>query len=63
MLESQKLYPITLGHFNWNASVNQQPDLHQTIITGSFVPVVTLIVLFLLLQRFWKRGSAAGSIR
>ena len=63
MLQSQKLYPITLGLFNWNASVNQQPDLQLSIITGSFVSVVPLIVLFLLLQRFWKTGLAAGSIK
>lgn len=36
MLQSQSLYPITLGLFNWNASVNQYPDLQQSIITGSF---------------------------
>jgi multiple sugar transport system permease protein len=63
MLQSQKLYPITLGLFNWYSSVNQRPELQQPIITGSFVSVVPLIVLFLLLQRFWKTGLAAGSIK
>ena len=63
MLQSQKLYPITLGLFNWNAAVNQQPDLQQSIITGSFVSIVPLIVLFLLLQRFWRTGLSAGAIK
>jgi multiple sugar transport system permease protein len=63
MLQSQKLYPITLGLFNWNAAVNQQPDLQQSIITGSFVSIVPLIVLFLLLQHFWKTGLSAGAIK
>jgi multiple sugar transport system permease protein len=63
MLQSQKLYPITLGLFNWNAAVNQQPDLQQLVITGSFVSVLPLIALFLLLQRFWTTGLSAGSIK
>ena len=63
MLQSQDLYPITLGLFNWNASVSQQPDLQQSVITGSFVSIVPLIALFLLLQRFWRTGLSAGAIK
>ncbi|MFG1925000.1 carbohydrate ABC transporter permease [Cryptosporangium sp. NPDC048952] len=63
MLQSEELYPITLGLFNWNAAVSQQPDLQQSVITGSFVSIVPLIVLFLMLQRFWRTGLAAGAVR
>lgn len=63
MLQSKSLYPLTLGLFNWNASVNQQPSLQPSIITGSFISVVPLILLFLLLQRYWTSGLSEGAIK
>ncbi len=63
MLQSQKLYPITMGLFNWNAAVAQQPALQQSVIVGSFVSIVPLMALFLLLQRFWRTGLTAGAVK
>ena len=63
MLQSQQLYPITLGLFNWNAEVARYPDLQQSVITGSLVSIVPLIIIFLSLQRFWRTGLAAGSLK
>lgn len=32
-------------------------------ITGAFLSVIPLIVAFLVLQRFWRSGLAAGSVK
>ena len=33
------------------------------VVTGSMLSVVPLIVAFLLLQRYWQSGLAAGSVK
>lgn len=63
MLQSQNLYPITLGLFNWNAATDRYPDLQESVITGSLVSIIPLILIFLLLQRYWKVGLSAGSLK
>ena len=33
------------------------------VITGSLLTILPLIAAFLLLQRFWQSGLAAGSVK
>jgi multiple sugar transport system permease protein len=33
------------------------------VITGSLVSIVPVIIVFILLQRFWRTGLAAGSLK
>lgn len=33
------------------------------MITGSLVSIVPVIILFLLLQRFWRTGLASGALK
>jgi multiple sugar transport system permease protein len=33
------------------------------VITGSFLSVIPLIAAFLLLQRYWQSGLAAGGVK
>jgi multiple sugar transport system permease protein len=63
MLQSDKLYPITLGLYNWNGQISRVPLLQQSVITGSLVSIIPLILVFLALQRFWKTGLASGSLK
>ena len=63
MLVDQDLFPITLGLFTWNSQVTQDPTLTTAAIVGSFVSVVPLIAAFLLLQRYWRSGLAAGGVK
>ena len=37
--------------------------LFSTVITGSFVTVIPLIIAFLFLQRYWQTGLASGSVK
>ncbi|GAA4884897.1 carbohydrate ABC transporter permease [Serinicoccus chungangensis] len=63
MLRDERLFPVTLGLYNWNTVVNQVPELRLYVLTGSLVSIVPLIVVFLLLQRFWRSGLGTGSVK
>ncbi|CAG6398795.1 carbohydrate ABC transporter permease [Streptomyces cocklensis] len=65
MIRNPHWYPLTLGLNSWNqqaATVGGQPVFH-LVITGSLLTIVPLIAAFLLLQRYWQSGLAAGSVK
>ena len=62
MLNNDRLQPVTVGLANWREQVNGGIPYSVTI-TGSFLSVVPLIVAFLILQRYWRTGLAAGSVK
>ncbi len=61
MLSDQSLYPVTLWIFNWYTQTREAN--YNIVITGSLVSVIPLVVAFLSLQRFWRAGLSAGSIK
>jgi multiple sugar transport system permease protein len=63
MLSNPRLYPVTLGLYAWNNQYGQAPQLISYVIIGLLISVIPLIVAFLSLQRFWKSGLAAGSVK
>lgn len=63
MLRDSELFPVTLGLYNWNSVVNQLPELRLYVLVGALVSIVPLILVFLLLQRFWRSGLGTGSIK
>lgn len=63
MLQRESLFPITLGLFQWNGQASRVSLLQGSVITGSLVSIIPVIILFIMLQRFWRTGLAAGSIR
>jgi len=63
MLVDQDLYPVTLGLFAWTSQSARDPTLTTAVIVGSFVSVVPLIAAFLMLQRYWRSGLAAGGVK
>lgn len=63
MLSNQKLYPIILGLTLWNSQTQRTPQLYALTVTGAFVSVVLLVGAIVSLQRYWKGGLTAGSIR
>ena len=65
MIKDPDWYPLTLGLNSWNqqaSTVGGQP-VFNLVITGSLLTIVPLIAAFLLLQRFWQSGLAAGSVK
>ncbi len=65
MLKDPDWYPLPVGLDAWNsqaATAGGEAVFH-LVITGSLLTIVPLVATFLLLQRFWVSGLAAGSIK
>jgi multiple sugar transport system permease protein len=65
MLNDPDWFPLTVGLGQWNAQAlgaNARP-IYDLVITGSLLMIIPLIAAFLLLQRFWQSGLAAGSVK
>ncbi len=65
MLNNPKLYPITVGLAQLNATANNgggSQALFSVVVTGSLLSIIPLIAAFLLLQRFWRSGLSAGAV-
>ncbi|WP_327583526.1 carbohydrate ABC transporter permease [Nonomuraea sp. NBC_00507] len=65
MLKDPDWYPLTLGLNSWNAQASTVGGeaVFNLVITGSLLTIVPLIAAFLLLQRYWQSGLAAGSVK
>lgn len=65
MIKNPDWYPLTLGLDAWNeqASTAGGQPVFNLVITGSLLTIVPLIIAFLLLQRYWQSGLAAGSVK
>ncbi|MFF7857419.1 ABC transporter permease subunit [Streptomyces sp. NPDC007904] len=65
MIKDPDWYPLTLGLNSWNAQAETaggQPVFH-LVVTGSLITIVPLVAAFLLLQKYWQSGLAAGSVK
>jgi multiple sugar transport system permease protein len=65
IFSSSKFYPLTvgLGLLSQHAvSGNSTLPLVPVVITGSLVTLLPLVLLFVLLQRFWRGGLLIGSV-
>ncbi|MFD7021098.1 carbohydrate ABC transporter permease [Promicromonospora sukumoe] len=65
MLNDPDLYPLVLGLYQWLADasgIGAQP-VFNLVITGSFLTIVPIVVVFLVLQRYWQSGLNAGSVK
>jgi multiple sugar transport system permease protein len=65
MLKDPNWYPLTIGINSWNdqaATVDGQA-VFNLVITGSLLTILPLLAAFLLLQRYWQSGLAAGSVK
>ncbi|WP_175439217.1 carbohydrate ABC transporter permease [Streptomyces vilmorinianum] len=65
MIKDPDWYPLTLGLNAWNAQAQTAGGeaVFDLIITGSLLTIVPIVVVFLLLQRYWQSGLAAGSVK
>lgn len=65
MLKDPDWYPLTLGLDAWNkqAATAGGEAVFNLVVTGSLLTIVPLIAVFLLLQKYWQSGLAAGSVK
>jgi multiple sugar transport system permease protein len=65
MLKDPDWYPLTIGLNSWNeqAQTAGSEAVFNLVITGSLLTILPLLAAFLLLQRYWQSGLAAGSVK
>ena len=67
VLRSQEYQPITVGLATWYQLAQQGGGggqvLFSIVITGALVSIIPVIIVFLLLQRFWQGGLTTGAIK
>lgn len=67
MLNSSELYPLTVGLAQWQtvsaSGGGGSQALFSSVITGSLVSILPLIVAFLYLQRYWQSGLSTGGVK
>ncbi|MBD8583554.1 carbohydrate ABC transporter permease [Frigoribacterium sp. CFBP 8766] len=63
MLQNRDLLPSSVGIALWQSQVQQNPQFSTLVIAGSFISVIPLVIAFVSLQRFWRAGLSAGSVK
>jgi multiple sugar transport system permease protein len=66
MLSEPRWYPLTVGLAHWNAQTavgGGATSAFNTVICGSLISIVPLILAFVLLQRHWQSGLAGGAVK
>lgn len=60
MISSPELKPVTLGLYGMMSYFS--PD-KGAVMLGALMGVIPLVILFFALQRYWRSGLAAGSVK
>ncbi len=64
MLSDEKLFPISVGLTTWNVTASgSNKDFYNLIVTGALISTIPLVAGCVVLQRFWRGGLTAGSIK
>jgi multiple sugar transport system permease protein len=66
MLSDPGLFPLTLGLAQMQAASEAGGGASaqfSTVITGSLVSVLPLVVVFLYLQKYWQSGLTTGGVK
>ena len=66
MLNSGELFPLPVGLAQWQATAaggSGAQALFSTVITGSLLSIIPLVIAFLFLQRYWQSGLSAGGVK
>ncbi|TQS91364.1 carbohydrate ABC transporter permease [Arthrobacter sp. TS-15] len=63
MLNTQELFPVSLGMALWQGYTSGNPEYSVLVITGALMSVIPLLLAFTMLQRFWKSGLSAGAVK
>ncbi|GLV54622.1 sugar ABC transporter permease [Dictyobacter sp. S3.2.2.5] len=64
MLSDQNLFPISVGLETWNITTGGANNfLYPLIVAGALVSSIPLLIGCILLQRFWRGGLGAGSVK
>ncbi|MEU1124882.1 carbohydrate ABC transporter permease [Streptomyces sp. NPDC005899] len=63
MLGDDEKFPVTLGLYTLLQQGATTPALYTLVITGALLAIIPLIVLFLVIQRFWSLDLLSGAVK
>jgi len=66
MLNTAEKFPLTVGLALWQQTASAgsgSQALFSTVITGSFIAIIPLVIAFIFLQRYWQSGLATGGVK
>jgi multiple sugar transport system permease protein len=66
MLNSPEKFPLPVGLAQWQSTAtggSGSQALFSTVITGSLLSIIPLVIAFLFLSRYWQSGLAAGGVK
>ena len=65
MLNQPKWYPLTVGLDQWDQQSQTAggTPIFNLVLTGSVLMILPIMVIFLVMQRYWQSGLAAGSVK
>jgi multiple sugar transport system permease protein len=66
MLNSPEKFSLPVGLAQWASTAtggSGSQALFSTVITGSLLSILPLVIAFLFLQRYWQSGLAAGGVK
>lgn len=67
VLRSQEYFPLTVGLAAWNqlaaGAGGGSRVLFPLVITGALVSIIPVVIVFLMLQRFWQGGLSIGAVK
>ena len=66
MLNSPEKFPLPVGLAQWASTAtggSGSQALFSTVITGSLLSVIPLVLAFLVQSRYWQSGLAAGGVK
>jgi multiple sugar transport system permease protein len=66
MLNTPEKFPLPVGLAQWQSTASAgsgSQAMFSTVITGSLVSILPLVIAFLFLQRFWQSGLSSGGVK
>jgi multiple sugar transport system permease protein len=63
MLSDERMYPLTVGLYTLLSKGSGTPSLYSLAIIGAAVSIIPLIIMMLVLQRYWRLDLVSGGLK
>ena len=63
MLSNERMYPLTVGLYTLLSKGSGTPSLYSLAIVGSAISIIPLIIMMLVLQRYWRLDLVSGGLK
>ncbi|WP_159619513.1 carbohydrate ABC transporter permease [Ruania rhizosphaerae] len=63
MLSDERMYPLTVGLYTLLSKGSGTPSLYSLAIIGAAVAIIPLVVMMLVLQRYWRLDLISGGLK